>query len=74
MSIKYDNIKGHKKPGFHTFFRGYIFGKSIGEEEGGQINFGIRTSYKELIQGANYPNTYIHTFPKRLRFVSAFSL
>ena len=24
----YDNIKGHKKAGFHSFYREYIFGKT----------------------------------------------
>ena len=32
--LTYDNIKSHKKPGFHPFFRGYIFRKTKGAGEG----------------------------------------
>ena len=28
--VTYDNIKSHKKPGFHPLFRGCIFGKTTG--------------------------------------------
>ena len=28
--LTYDNIKSHKKPGFHPLFRGCIFGKTTG--------------------------------------------
>ena len=36
--MPYDNIKSHKKPGFHPFFRRYTFRKTTGEGEGGQID------------------------------------
>ena len=28
--MTYDNIKGHKKPGFHPLFKRYIFQKTTG--------------------------------------------
>ena len=28
--VTYDNIKSHKKTGFHSLFRRYIFGKTTG--------------------------------------------
>ena len=31
--MNYDNIKSHKKPGFHPLFRRYLFGNTTG---GGQ--------------------------------------
>ena len=34
--MPYDNIKSHKKPGFHRLFRRYIFRKTT-EGSGGQI-------------------------------------
>ena len=33
--VTYDNIKSHKKEGFHPFFRRDIFGKTTGGERGG---------------------------------------
>ena len=37
--VPYDNIKSHKKTGFHPPFRRYIFRKTTGER-GGQIHRG----------------------------------
>ena len=31
--MNYDNIKSHKKPGFHPFFRRYIIRKTTGESQ-----------------------------------------
>ena len=35
--ITYDNIKSHKKPGFHPLFRRYIFRKTTEGEGGGLV-------------------------------------
>ena len=35
--VTYDNIKSHKKPGFHPLFRRYIFRKSTKGGAGGKL-------------------------------------
>ena len=48
--MPYDNIKSHKKSGFHPLFRGYIFRKTT-RGAGGQIEQpAMRLSQKQILR------------------------
>ena len=52
--VTYDNIKSHKKPGFHPLSRRYIFGKITG---GSQI-----ASPQSLLRIKSFGNSWVYQF------------